>query len=123
MKCAVLVVAAFVALGCKAEADERNEIFDLPSDSLNGGGTMWESSPWAGSGVEWVAYRGASTVAVHHTLGRVPMSVTVFLSFNSTGEAPSAAAGDLASIGAVTDDLVEITNNTDGDYYIRIVLQ
>ena len=91
----------------------------------------WESSPWwDGSSMDcrvpesaaWIPYRPTSQVLIEHDLGRVPTGVLVYLSFTACGQNPALAAGDLARIASVDDRQVTIWNDTNGSYFVRVVV-
>ncbi len=120
------------ALLCDGEMDAEAVAPDADvnvdaSDTLGDGGVVasygcaWQSSGW-NSG-DWIKYPGRATLRLFHPLGRVPATVLVYLSFERSGEGAALSAGDLAHVGEVTDEFVEIENFTNGDYFARIVLQ
>ncbi len=117
------LLALVLLVGCgNAHADERVELSetDLPGASLDARG-VWESVPL--SGTAWNSYPGRATLVFPHQLGRVPRIVQVFLAFDESGRGAGLAAGDLARVMAATDQAIEIKNDTDGDYFVRVVVQ
>ena len=119
---ALLGAAGWLAAGCTARADEFRHVTlaELPSRSTNAAG-VWESAPWTGA--TWVGYPGHVTLRVDHDLGRRPAAVLVYLAFDAAGTGPALSAGDLARVVEVADDHVTIRNDTDGDYFVRLVLE
>lgn len=85
------------------------------------GECLWQSSDWSGD--PWLSYPARATVTLPHTLGRLPAVVTVYISFEPSGEGSALAAGDLARIVEVTNATLTITNDTNTDYYFRVVLE
>ncbi len=83
----------------------------------------WESSPWPGAGVEWLAFPRNIDVTLRHNLGRTPAAVNVYLAFEKSGASGAPAAGDLARIQQVTDRDVTLRNGTQQDYWLRVVLR
>ena len=116
-----LAVVAFTA-GCTADAEERRHVTlaELPGAGRNAGG-VWESAPWTGT--SWVSYTGHLTLQVDHGLGDRPNAVLTYLAFDPSGAGSGLAAGDLARVIDVTDTSVTIRNDTDGDYFVRLVLE
>jgi len=84
----------------------------------------WQSAPWAdGAGmVRWLPYPPRGQVQVEHSLGRVPTTVFVYLSFMPTGVSPALAAGDLARVVEVDASTVTVWNDTNGSYFARVVV-
>src|SRR5690349_16359732 len=112
--------------GCNgASADERIElqVADLPLASSAEGG--FETAPFDQG--PWLRYPGRATLVVHHALGRAPRQILVYLSFHPTpipaGGGAGLAVGDLARIVAADAESVTIRNDTEGDYYVRLVLE
>lgn len=82
----------------------------------------WESAPWMPQDVGWIPYPGHVQLDIEHGLGREPQGVLVYLSFTPDGRNPGLAAGDLAQLRAVDETHVVVWNNTNGDYYARVVV-
>ncbi len=114
--------AGLLAAGCTAQAEETIHVplSDLPAHARNPAPDVWESSPWTGA--SWMRYPGHVTLIVDHDLGRRPTAVLVYLAFDSSGGGSALSAGDLARIVEVTGDHVTIRNDTDGEYFVRLVL-
>lgn len=110
------------ATGAQAEASSGD------AGSPSGGALQrWQSAPWQNA--EWTGLPGKTKVRLEHSLGRVPDSVEVYLSFekdDSDREGTRSsfpAAGDMARIIEVTDSTVTIKNNTDQEFCLRVVLE
>ena len=119
-----------MAAGCANSKDpSRIEITaaDLPASAgviCNSGqteGCSWQSSDWDND--PWLFYPGKATVAIEHGLGRVPTGTWLYIAFEEEGAGAALAAGDLARISSVTATHVEIKNDTNADYFCRLVLQ
>lgn len=80
----------------------------------------WSSTPW--NGQPWIPYPGRAVLDIDHPLDRVPHGVLVYVSFTEDGLNPGLAAGDLAQVREMTADRVVIWNNTNGAYFVRVVL-
>jgi hypothetical protein len=107
-------------------------LFDFPTDApelalasfdpLSG---VWESAPWTGA--SWLPFPGQVQVRVAHSLGRIPRVVMVYLTFREVplggdlDAPPALAAGDLARVIEVTDTTITVWNDTNGDYFARVV--
>ncbi len=107
-------------------------LFDFPADapelaqaSFDPVSGVWESAPWEGA--SWLPFPGQVQLRVAHGLGRVPRVVLVYLTFREVPlggdvEAPPAlAAGDLARVIEVTDTTITVWNDTNGNYFARVV--
>lgn len=121
----VLLVLGLAAAGCDgADAQERVELRldDLPpSAGVEAAAESWQSVGWQGD--PWHAYGGETTLAVAHELGRVPQSVLVYVAFDPSGGGAGLATGDMARVVEVTADRVTIRNDTEADFFCRIVLR
>jgi hypothetical protein len=116
---------------------------ELAGAAIDDGG-VWSSSPWACSastteaacmavagcsfattctndGLAWIPYRPHEQVQVAHSLTYTPALVMTYISFVSTGETPSLAAGDLTRIVEVDDATITVWNDTNGSYFVRVV--
>jgi len=124
-----LLVAAQATGGCAGD--------DCDSDTATWGSctqgerldaTHWESTPY--SGQPWLNFHGERTWTFDPTpwMGsRPPFLVDVELSFlplpntdGGGGWAPS--AGNLSEIAVLPSGLVQVTNDTCAQYYVRVVL-
>lgn len=127
--CAALF--CIVALGCSARAAERREVrvgdpllADAEYDEDRG---LWSSAPLSGG--RWIPIGASGTVVVEHDLGHQPLGVQVYLSFtadDSDADTPRRfmpAAGNQAQVVRATDEVVEIFNNSAGEFYLRLLLQ
>ena len=83
----------------------------------------WSSAPWHGPGVTWIPYRPHEQVQLEHHLGRVPTAILTYLSFTMDGQTPSLAAGDLSRVVRVDENFVTVWNDTNGTYFVRVVVQ
>lgn len=120
-----LLLGCTALAGCEAHADEHRLVDTLlcaETDAVTG---VWQSAPWppAEGDCAWLPYEGRLTLEVRHGLGRVPKAVLVYLAFDPSGGGGALSAGDTAHVQAVTADTVTIRNDTEGDYFVRIVLQ
>jgi hypothetical protein len=113
-----------IAAGCDgAAAQGRIELGldDLPpSAGVEAAGDSWQSVGWSAD--LWQSYPGETTLVVAHELGRAPQSVLVYLAFDETGRGAGLATGDMARIVEVTPTSVTIRNDTEADFFCRLVL-
>ena len=129
-----LGLVAAGAAGCNgSSAQERIDIPDPPFDSLLDEGNAWESSPWfntMAASRPWIEFPPMTTIVVHHTLGRVPASVDLYLSFDEQGLGAAPVAGnETVKINDVNAMWIELQNpaepsgeDVDGPF-IRIALR
>ena len=129
--CGSWLLALVFVLGCAAQAAEQLDVLLedelLAYAELDEERGMWWSAPL--SGTPWIPLGRRGTVVIHHGLGEVPVSVEVYLSFvddDSQLEKPRSfflVSGDVANIVRATEDELEIRNNTQGQFYIRVLLR
>ena len=121
----VLALLLLAPAGCTdAGAQERIELGpgDLPpSAGVVATGDTWQSVAWSGD--PWHSFRGETTLVISHSLGRAPTSVLVYLAFDENGGGPGLATGDMARIVEATADRVTIRNDTEADFFCRVVLE
>jgi hypothetical protein len=126
----ILAVLVFAGACEKPPADRETRILlgDPRTDPVldpevlgpNESARSWATAPWFGH--PWLEYQGRALLNVDHDLGRMPQGVLVYISFTEDGKNPGLAAGDLAQIREVTSERVVIWNNTNGEYFARIVV-
>ncbi|UJR80550.1 hypothetical protein [Sandaracinus amylolyticus] len=129
---AVLALALAPIAGC--ERTPPGEIVVIPlgddllahqvidRDATTGEVRSWASAPLDAEDDTWIPYPGRIRIQVEHDLGRAPNGVLVYLSFTDDGRTPALAAGDLARIEVVNEDHVVIWNDTNGNYFARVVV-
>lgn len=115
-------VLAFFFSGCALPTGDtvRYSVGDpeLESASVSAEG-VWESAPL--EGVPWIPFTGRLTVELEHTLGHRPRIIQVYLAFDVDGTDPGLAAGDLARIVQADEEIVAILNDTNAEYFMRVV--
>ena len=94
---------------------------DLASD---GSVAAWESAGWPPAPrCDWLLFDGRRTVELNHGLGRTPRDVSIYLAFEPDGRSAAPAAGDLARILAADADSVQLRNETNEDFFLKVVLR
>ena len=87
-------------------------------------GEVWESAGWPPSPrCDWLPFDGRTTVELAHDLGRTPRDVSIYLSFDPDGHMSTPAAGDLARIVGVDESTVQLRNETNEDFFLKVVLR
>lgn len=81
----------------------------------NPGRTFYQTSA---PGEPLVRFPAARTLRLEHGLRDAPVDVSVFLSFDSTGD-QSLAAGDQALL-SFTPEYIGVRNNTCADFFVRV---
>lgn len=116
------LLASALSTGCEARAAETRTFMlaDLPGQRVTPSG-QWESSAWTGG--TWLDYPGRITLRLEHGLGREPSSVLVYLAFDAAGQGPALAAGDLSRVVSVDAQYITVRNDTEGDYFARVVAE
>ena len=118
MRRAVAFALLALAAGCNGSAaQERVEIANPDFDSMLDDGTAWESSPWFSTMTAprpWIEFAPGTTLVVHHTLGRTPWNVDLYLSANENGAGATPAAGnELITINDVNAMWIEVQNRVE----------
>ncbi|AKF06864.1 hypothetical protein [Sandaracinus amylolyticus] len=91
-------------------------------DATTGEVRSWASAPLDSEDDRWIPYPGRVRIQVDHDLGRAPNGVLVYLSFTEDGRTPALAAGDLARIEVSNEEHVVVWNDTNGNYFARVVV-
>ncbi|MBW2461463.1 MAG: hypothetical protein JRH11_07440 [Deltaproteobacteria bacterium] len=94
---------------------------DYPPSAGTTNDDSWQSVGWLGD--PWLRYSGQATLIMEHELGREPSSVLVYLSFEEDGSGAALTAGDTARIVSVDDSFVTIRNDTNADFFLRLVIR
>ena len=81
----------------------------------------WQSAPPFGA--DWLPYPPRATLEVAHGLGRTPVNLDVWLSFEESGAEPAKAAGDLARWIDADDATVTVRNETSAMFFARIIVE
>ncbi|MFT5355684.1 MAG: hypothetical protein ACI9KE_002903 [Polyangiales bacterium] len=112
----LLFLVACNAAGAQAPVD-----VDPPCASVEDG--VWESNPWTSVDPTcgYLEYAGETTYRIAHDLGRVPRSVDLYVSFSAAGDSVAPPAGDMARIQEVSDTHIEVRNQTDAEFFLRVV--
>lgn len=125
----LMMIAATSAMGslCACGQAGAQAVVEVTLDELpcaGGDSRSWESTPWPdGSGsCAWLRYEGRTTYRVPHELETTPRNVHVYLSFDESGAASAASAGDMARVMAVTATHVELRNATNQRFFARVVV-
>ncbi|MCA9582360.1 MAG: hypothetical protein KC416_11240, partial [Myxococcales bacterium] len=121
----IVACSALTTAACAGNQDPTMEVFlagDLPASAgvfcdgigldagpggpMDGGagdggmvpdsGCLWQSSAFSGD--PWLPYAGRATLRIHHSLGRLPNGILVYIAFEESGAGAGLAAGDLARI-------------------------
>lgn len=120
----LLPLSALASAACEgADAQERIVVGpeDLPASAgVQPTAEAWQSVGWGGD--PWQRYPGEATLEFTHALGRVPVSVVVYVAFDESGRGAALAAGDLAHIVQVNETTVTIRNDTEADLFCRLAL-
>jgi len=77
----------------------------------------------------WLHFPGGRRYRLLHELRATPISVSVYLAFvqhplpEDAGGNISAATGNVALIEAVTDEYIQVRNDSCSNYYVRVVAE
>lgn len=94
---------------------------ELPATAGVQADGSWQSVGWAPD--PWQRYHGGQTLVLEHGLGYTPAVLLVYLSFSDDGSGAALGTGNLVRVLAVTEDRVEVRNDTNSDLYARVVLR
>jgi hypothetical protein len=95
----------------------------------------WESVPFpapeqcedgASSAPKWVELEGRQdqkSLTIEHGLGRAPSIVLPYISFSPVGCGSTLAGGDVLIVDFVDSSTIQVRNNTQESFYLRVVLQ
>lgn len=112
--------------GCGNEAQAQTPIEVTPACPRSEG-AVWESAPWPTTGAaatcEWINFDGRQTYIIEHNRGAVPLLVAPYLSFHPNGDSSVPSAGDMTRIIAVDENTVTLRNNTNENFFLKLVLQ
>ena len=90
----------------------------------DGSVSVWESAGWPPAPrCDWLPFDGRTTVELNHGLDRTPRDVSIYLAFDPDGRMGAPAAGDLARIVVVDRDTLQLRNETNEDFFLKVVLR
>jgi hypothetical protein len=123
-----LTLLAFLGMACGdpcGEAEDRLvPMSELPCNMTMANG-VWESHPFPLIEDEqcyWLEFRGCSRYEIEHPLGRVPVSVDGYTSFDEDGSFSTLGSGNSFIIEEASDSTVTIRNAQNQVFYLRLVL-
>ena len=98
---------------------------ELPCNMTDANG-VWESAPFLPITDErcyWLEFRGCSRYEIEHPLGRLPIGVFGYISFDRDGSFATLGSGNSFIILERSDSTVTIRNAQNQLFYLRLVLQ
>jgi|GEM_PF-2056893 len=97
---------------------------ELAMASIDPESGSWESAPWRRSAdSRWLPYPARGQLQLQHNLDRRPQNIIVYLAFEQTGLRPAQASGNLARIVDADETTLTVWNDTNGNYFARVVAQ
>lgn len=108
---------------CGAAEDRLVPLAELPCRMTTEG--VWESHPFppiSDAQCYWLEFRGCSKYQVEHTLGRAPLQVLGYTSFDRDGRFSTPASGNSFVVEAVSESSVTIRNAQNQLFYLRLTL-
>ncbi len=109
---------------CGAAEDRLVPLAELPCSMTSAEG-VWESHPFppiADAQCYWLEFRGGSKYQVEHPLGRAPVNVLGYTSFDQDGSFSTPASGNSFVIEDVSESSVTIRNAQNQLFYLRLTL-
>jgi len=110
---------------CGEAEDRLVPMTELPCNVTDANG-VWESHPLPPNEEEqcyWLEFRGCSKYEIEHPLGRVPIGVFGYLSFDPDGSFSTLGSGNSFVIEERSDSTVTIRNAQNQLFYLRLVLE
>lgn len=129
-----LVGVGFALLGCGSTTDgtaREVALADLRCASVGANG-VWESAPFpistdcgvvdagTASCCPWLEFAGHATLRIEHGLGVAPRVVDPWIAFSPFGVGSTPASGDAVRLRAADDTYIELQNNTDQRFFLRV---
>lgn len=108
---------------CGAAEDRLVPLTELPCSMTTEG--VWQSHPFppiSDAQCYWLEFRGCSKYQVEHPLGRAPLQVLGYTSFDQNGSFSTPASGNSFVVEAVSDSSVTIRNAQNQLFYLRLTL-
>jgi len=109
---------------CGDAEDRRVQLTDLPCSMTDAGG-VWYSHPFppiSDAQCYWLEFRGCSQYQIEHPLGRAPVQIVGYTSFDQDGSFSTPASGNSFVVQEVSDSTVTIRNAQNQLFYLRLTL-
>ena len=109
---------------CGAAEDRPVRLSELPCNAMSSDGG-WESHPFppiSDAQCYWLEFRGCSKYEIEHSLGRVPIEVLGYTSFDANGTFSTLGSGNSFVVQEVTDSSVTVRNSQNQLFYLRLAL-
>jgi hypothetical protein len=109
---------------CGDAEDRLVPLTELPCNRTNAEG-VWESHPFppiSDAQCYWLEFKGCSEYEFEHPLGRAPVQIVGYTSFDPDGTFSTPASGNSFVVQAVSDSSVTIRNGQTQLFYLRLTL-
>ena len=109
---------------CGDAEDRPVQLTDLPCSMTDAGG-VWYSHPFppiSDAQCYWLEFRGCSQYQIEHPLGRAPVQIVGYTSFDQDGSFSTPASGNSFVVQEVSDSTVTIRNAQNQLFYLRLTL-
>lgn len=109
---------------CGDAEDRLVPLTELPCSMTSAEG-VWESHPFppiSDARCHWLEFRGCSTYQVEHPLGRTPVQVLGYTSFDEDGGFSTPGSGNSFVVQEVSESSVTIRNAQSQLFYLRLTL-
>ncbi|MGB5374818.1 MAG: hypothetical protein WBM75_06935 [Polyangiales bacterium] len=109
---------------CGDAEDRPVPLTDLPCSMTDAGG-VWYSHPFppiSDAQCYWLEFRGCSQYQIEHPLGRAPVQIVGYTSFDQDGSFSTPASGNSFVVQEVSDSTVTIRNAQNQLFYLRLTL-
>ena len=122
---ALLVLAYGCGEGpCRGSEDRAVAMSELPCAEMTADGG-WASHPFPPVQEEcfWLNFQGCSRYAFENPLGRIPLQIVGYLSFEQDGRFSTPGSGNSFVIDEVTESEIVVRNAQNADFYLRLAIE
>ena len=117
---AAMLLGATSGCGANCEVSGSDPV-SYQEGTVDSTATVYETSPWYG---RWLYFPAGRRYRLYHHLGKAPCCYDTYLAFHEyqTGDNFQAAesAGNQTVLEAVTDEFIQIHNDTCAEFYLRV---
>ncbi len=109
---------------CGDAEDRLVPLSELPCSRTSTEG-VWESHPFppvSDAQCYWLEFRGCSQYEFEHPLGRAPLQILGYTSFDQDGSFSTPASGNSFVVEEVSESTVTIRNAQSQFFYLRLTL-
>lgn len=108
---------------CRGSEDRMVTAEELPCAEMTD--ESWASHPFPPLDEEcfWLDFQGCSRYEFENPLGRVPLNIIGYLSFDQDGRFSTPGSGNSFIIDEVSESEIVIRNGQNADFYLRLAVE